>query len=128
MNTSLPMRLLPILTILASAGLATAATIRVPGDLPTIQAAIDSSRSGDHIVVAAGTYGEPSVNFGFDRADFRAAPMAFCMANICSLHSEIPLSLNCFSNAAPSLFIETTWSQSLRKSATSLEKHSSTSG
>ncbi len=58
MNTSLPMRLLPILTILASAGLATAATIRVPGDLPTIQAAIDSSRSGDHIVVAAGTYRE----------------------------------------------------------------------
>ena len=37
-------------------GEAVAATIRVPGDVATIQAAIDQSANGDLILVAAGTY------------------------------------------------------------------------
>jgi len=40
------------------AGAALAATIRVPGDLPTIQAAIDSSAPGDTVLVSPGVYRE----------------------------------------------------------------------
>ena len=45
-------------------GLANAATINVPGDQPTIAAAISASVNGDVINIAAGTYNEHSLNTG----------------------------------------------------------------
>ena len=47
------------IAILFSATTAFAATINVPADQPTIQAAIAAAASGDTIQVAAGTYSEP---------------------------------------------------------------------
>jgi len=42
--------------LLASAGAAAAATINVPADQPTIQAAVTAAASGDTILLADGTY------------------------------------------------------------------------
>jgi len=59
-----PLNILLALTLVVSLGLAitvpvlAANTIRVPGDYPTIQAAINAASDGDTIVVAAGTYQE----------------------------------------------------------------------
>ncbi|MDO8540031.1 MAG: right-handed parallel beta-helix repeat-containing protein [Opitutaceae bacterium] len=44
--------------LLAAAGSACAATIRVPRDQPAIQAAIDAAQNGDTVLVAPGTYKE----------------------------------------------------------------------
>lgn len=49
------------LAVLALAGAVTAATINVPADQPTIQAAIGAAAPGDTIQVAAGTYAEAIV-------------------------------------------------------------------
>lgn len=55
-------KLLAILTVGLVCGLgAQAATINVPADQPTIQAAIDASASGDIINIANGTYSEDLV-------------------------------------------------------------------
>jgi hypothetical protein len=43
---------------LTGAGQARAATLRVPGEHPSIQAALDASRAHDTVLVAAGTYRE----------------------------------------------------------------------
>ncbi len=53
--------ILLLLSVLVWGGGATGATINVPGDYATIQAAIDAAVSGDVIVVAAGTYTEDNV-------------------------------------------------------------------
>lgn len=45
-----------VFMVIAVAGLG--ATLRVPGDFPTIQAAIDQAASGDVILIAAGIYEE----------------------------------------------------------------------
>ena len=47
---------LSLITVLVSAGLADAATINVPADEPTINAAIDAASVGDLILVQPGTY------------------------------------------------------------------------
>ena len=49
-------RLCAILMAMAMCGLATAATINVPADYTTIQAAIDAASVGDEILVSPGTY------------------------------------------------------------------------
>ena len=51
-----------IVATLALAGTSFAATINVPGDQPTIAAAISASVNGDVISIAAGTYNEHSLN------------------------------------------------------------------
>ena len=58
--------LLP-LCLLAGTGAANAATINVPADQPTIQAAINASSNGDTVLIADGTYtgtGNVDVDFG----------------------------------------------------------------
>ena len=66
MNLNKDFRTLMIFTICAAMCVsaisifpsATAATINVPGDYPTIQAAVNAALPGDTIIVAAGTYNE----------------------------------------------------------------------
>ena len=48
--------LISLLLILISVSLPFAAIIRVPADYPTIQMAVDSSRSGDEIIIDPGVY------------------------------------------------------------------------
>jgi parallel beta-helix repeat protein len=57
-NLLILMLILPVLFVLVSAGPVKAATINVPADQSTIQAAINIASPGDTINVAAGTYNE----------------------------------------------------------------------
>jgi hypothetical protein len=50
--------LLAPIALVSAAGAAGAATIRVPGDRPTVQAGIDAARDGDVVLVAPGIYRE----------------------------------------------------------------------
>jgi len=70
MNKKLLSGIFSILFVLFSASFVSAAIINVPGDSPTIQAAIDAAISGDTINVAAGTYAPAFLSwdgFGFLR-------------------------------------------------------------
>jgi Right handed beta helix region len=58
---SLPAFLLAALGAAFDAGGATAESLHVPAEYPTIQAAVAASADGDSIVVAAGTYNEPGI-------------------------------------------------------------------
>jgi hypothetical protein len=53
---------LPLAGLLCGLDLADAATLKVPANFPTIQAAINAASSGDTIVVSPGTYAE-NINF-----------------------------------------------------------------
>jgi hypothetical protein len=50
-----------VLAVIALAGLTHAATIQVPGDHPTIQAAVDAAANGDTIEIRGGKYAEDVV-------------------------------------------------------------------
>jgi hypothetical protein len=52
------MRFLSILITMTLAQALAAGTIRVPGDHPTIQAAVDAAQPGDRVIIGPGTYRE----------------------------------------------------------------------
>lgn len=63
-------RALCVTVLIASASVATAATLRVPLEHATIQAAIDASLPGDTVLVAPGVYrGEGNKNLDFNGRD-----------------------------------------------------------
>lgn len=70
-------RLMALLTAvgLASTSYAFAATLTVPGDYPTIQAALNASTSGDVVLVAPGTYFE-NLTIGLAQDGVRLESMA----------------------------------------------------
>lgn len=67
LNLLLPHRLLPLFTLLALALPASAATLPVPAQFTTIQAAINAAVNGDTVLIADGTYtgpGNVDLDFG----------------------------------------------------------------
>jgi len=58
MTKNIPVSIIALFFYIWSAGVSVAATVRVPGDLPSIQAAVDSAAPGDSIALGGGTYVE----------------------------------------------------------------------
>ena len=101
------MRVVAVMMALMVCGVATAATINVPGDYSTIQAAVDAASNGDVILVSPGTYTSSHPGHVVDTRGKAIAIRSTGGAAVTTINGEGErLGLACFSGEVDSTIVE----------------------